>query len=398
MEYPSCPFVKELTRICCRFRPGHILLLFLALSVSVTATELQVPYTAYPGHGRDSDLLNILKVYPSISGTLLDDCRLCHRGNLPEKPHINHCDACHAKPADSSFTDTLNAYGLAYLRQGRDVNAIRKIQNLDSDGDSVSNQREILMNSFPGEKESMPKQAEMPRMILTHSKLENLPVFKQFIFMNAPKQTDYYAKYQGWLVEDILRAAGVVPGKYTGITVISQDGFRKDFSVSDIRRQFPSAAFFYDPGIQSGEGTCPPVVKYPGKLPKGVEKGKKLPGPFRLMVAAVRDGIELIPRPHGVKGPLRGENGYRLIIPQHSPSEPDQSETRSNPDCPYPYHPEYDHNAAVCGRNVIAIQVHPTPSGLREPDWHRMADALFFKRDILIFGNIPKTSDQSSVH
>jgi hypothetical protein len=69
--------------------------------------------------------------YPSITGTALDSCALCH-------------------PAGGY---TLNAYATAYQSAGHNFTAI---ENLDSDGDEYTNIAEIRALTFPGDANSHP--------------------------------------------------------------------------------------------------------------------------------------------------------------------------------------------------------------------------------------------------
>ncbi len=68
--------------------------------------------------------------YPTIVGTPLDDCALCHTSG-----------------------SSLNSYGNAF---GRNNHSFTAIQNLDSDGDSFTNLAEINAHTFPGDPNSHP--------------------------------------------------------------------------------------------------------------------------------------------------------------------------------------------------------------------------------------------------
>lgn len=75
-----------------------------------------------------NDLSNARAVYPSISGTRLDSCSLCHTASIP----------------------SLNPFGSAYKAGGRSTTAFGPIEALDSDGDGFTNIQEIMALTFPG--------------------------------------------------------------------------------------------------------------------------------------------------------------------------------------------------------------------------------------------------------
>ena len=65
------------------------------------------------------------------------------------------CLLCHATGGGSAP----NGYGKAFLRAGANSGAFKKIEAMDSDGDGISNIKEILAKSNPGDKQSTPTDA-----------------------------------------------------------------------------------------------------------------------------------------------------------------------------------------------------------------------------------------------
>jgi hypothetical protein len=87
-------------------------------------------FWAAPAGARDSYLAAARAQYPKITGTQLDSCSLCH-----------------------TSPPSLNRYGKAYRRSGRNFNKIRR---KDSDRDGFKNIKEIRALTFPGRKSSHP--------------------------------------------------------------------------------------------------------------------------------------------------------------------------------------------------------------------------------------------------
>jgi hypothetical protein len=82
--------------------------------------------------------------YPTIVGTPLDDCTLCH-----------------------TSAPSLNSYGSAFANNSHSFTAI---QNLDSDGDGFTNLAEINAHTFPGNRNSHP--AASPNAGSTHRDID----------------------------------------------------------------------------------------------------------------------------------------------------------------------------------------------------------------------------------
>ena len=60
------------------------------------------------------------------------------------------CDVCHVK---GNFKE-VNSYGAAYNEAGKGADAVKAIDDQDSDGDGVSNADEINAGTNPGDAES----------------------------------------------------------------------------------------------------------------------------------------------------------------------------------------------------------------------------------------------------
>jgi hypothetical protein len=97
--------------------------LFL-LGVGVAATDWQQAQASF------SWMTQAEAQYPTIVGTPLDSCNLCHTSSL-----------------------ALNVYGSDFAKNSHSFTAI---QNLDSDGDGYSNLVEINAHTFPGDGNSHP--------------------------------------------------------------------------------------------------------------------------------------------------------------------------------------------------------------------------------------------------
>jgi hypothetical protein len=81
-----------------------------------------------------SDIANAESKYPSIVGSRIDTCALCHTSSIP----------------------SLNPYGAAYKASGRNIAAFGAIESTDSDGDGFTNLQEIVALTFPGDASDHP--------------------------------------------------------------------------------------------------------------------------------------------------------------------------------------------------------------------------------------------------
>ncbi len=188
-------------------------------------------FSAYH-HAGEEDAGKFLEIYPDKAGTKLDHCALCHTGGQYEKSEgkwvsLGSCQWCHHSygyDGSGNIVDTLNAYGKDYFTNGRNAEAIKAIDTLDSDKDGFTNQAEIEANRFPGNADDDPDKKAAPSRVYTKAQLEAMPSHTQFFLMNTSRSGDFYAEYTGVPVEDLLKDAGILDSA-TGITVFAPDGW-----------------------------------------------------------------------------------------------------------------------------------------------------------------------------
>lgn len=113
-------------------------LILLGVSIAIFAARPQ-PAAANSGYMSAAQAQ-----YPTIKGTQIDSCNLCHLGSPPAR----------------------NPYGDAYRNAGHNFGAI---ESLDSDGDGYSNIAEINAHTFPGDASSKPGAAATPTATKTSS-------------------------------------------------------------------------------------------------------------------------------------------------------------------------------------------------------------------------------------
>ena len=98
------------------------------------------------------ELLDGFNFNYKTSNTNLDSCELCHQ---LESSNANSCGYCHAAPI-SEKGKKLNPYGKD-LNKHLDKNlkeALKEIEDKDSNEDGVTNIKKIRDRLFPGEKKS----------------------------------------------------------------------------------------------------------------------------------------------------------------------------------------------------------------------------------------------------
>jgi len=380
-------------------------LLAFAIIILAGIPQEKVSSRAYVGHENDRDINNFIRQYPKAAGTRLDDCQTCHRGGIKgtdTEREFNPCGYCHllefpnpryetGVPQD--FKGTLNAFGLAYEKAGRTVDALAGIAKLDADGDGFSNAAEIAELRYPGDAGSRPGQPLAPVVLLSEEVLRKLPPFTQFMLMNASKEAmDDYVSYTGVRVADVLAAAGVDFKTAAGITVFAPDGYSIEYTVEDISRPFPRGNFYSGPAaIKDSERS---FVRYPETVPSGVEDGREIPGEPWLLLAFERGGKSLDDSFYEKgTGRLAGEGPFRLVKPQRNlmgdparPGRPDRSVRAKLYGDGWDYNPAIDHNAGNCVRGACVIRVNPAPSGFEEYDW-KNGWQLIKERKIAVFGH-----------
>jgi len=364
---------------------------------------------AYKGHENDSDIHYFVNAYPNTVGTRLDDCQTCHTGGTftydasptPRTVSFNACDYCHMivhphdpgynEPQPTTYGDTLNPYGQAYMDGGRHPGVFAAIAGEDSDADGYTNVEEIDALRYPGDPNSMPGQDLAPSRLLTYDDLAALPQHEQFMLANSHKQEyDNYTVYAGVRVIDLLIEVGVNvdDAAFEGITVIAPDGYLKNFSADEIRDQYPAGLFYA--GMDTATlGTECGFVTYPDDLPPDVTDGGEIPGDQWLTLAIQRDGLDIDPSNLDVtSGKINGEGPFRIAVPQLTPGVPDRGLNYSPTTCEdgFDYNDAADHNAGAMVRGVIAIRVNPLPAGYEDFDYQNGGWAYIDSRELLVYG------------
>jgi hypothetical protein len=368
------------------------------------AAQSKVKSRAYVGHSNERDVQNFVAQYPKTAGTRLDDCQTCHRSGVAgtdTQREYSPCGYCHLLPFPNAkyktgipknYEDTLNAYGLAYKRQGKTAEALAAIAQMDSDGDTFSNAEEIADLRYPGDGASKPGQPLVPIVTLDWDAVRKLPRHSQFMLMNTTSEPfDDYASYAGVRVLDVLKAAKVDLSGATGITVFAPDGYSIDYAIDDITSSFPKPFFYAAPGNILDKEKM--LVHYPATIPSGVLDGKEIPMIPWLLLAFERDGkpLEIAQYEQGT-GRMAGEGPYRLVKPQRStagdaskPGRPDRSIKSKTFGDGWDFDKTLDHNAGSCVRGTTAIRINPMPAGFEEYDW-RNGWPLVAEKRVVIFG------------
>jgi hypothetical protein len=387
--------------------PAMLLLAVLASVVGLAASaggQETATSRAYAGHENDADIRGFIRQYPAAAGTRLDDCQTCHRGGIKgtdTEREYSPCGYCHllvypdprrATGVPKTAADTLNAYGADYKKAGRTFEALFAIDAWDSDGDGTPNGREIADFRNPGDAASRPGLPQAATVSLGWDEIRKLPVQAQFMLMNTTKEpTDDYVLYTGVRVLDLLSAAKIFMTGVTGITVFAPDGYSIDYSVDDIVTPFPKGYYYAQPA--TFEGSEKAFVKYPARLPAGLEDAKKIPNVPWLLLAYDRDGQPLDPAAYEKgTGRLTGEGPYRLVKPQlgldgdpKKPGRPDRSLKSGTFGDGWDFVPGIDHNAGACVRGACVIRINPMPEGFEEYDWKNGWPLIGGKR-IVIYG------------
>jgi hypothetical protein len=363
--------------------------------------ERVVSSRAYKGHVHDLDMNNLVAAYPEIAGSGLDDCQTCHTGGevtSKDKTRFRGaCDYCHyvrfpdpdATGTPTTYRDTLNPFGLAYLEAGRDADAVKRLRNRDSDGDGFANGEEIRELRYPGSADSLPGQPWAKTLILDVERLRAMPAHTQFLLANSHSQrSDSYASYTGVKIRDLLLQVGVNPNEIFGITVIAADGFTRDFDAEAINGPYPNGLFFA--GLDTDTlGTGCGFVDYTAPLPDGLVDGAEIPGEAWLMLAYARDGGAMsLSHLDPFSGKIRGEGPLRLIVPQSRPGLPDRGSDHSPSGCEdgYDYEDDADHNAGSMARAVVAIRINPMPEGYEEFDARNGGWAYLEAGQLVVYG------------
>jgi hypothetical protein len=347
---------------------------------------------AYSSHQNDQDVNNFLTVYPFAKSTKLDDCALCHPGSPNGKS--GSCDYCHKTYGlDGSGTVPMNSYGQDYKAFGRSQAAFGVIdfQNKDSDGDGKTNLEEIQALAFPGDPKDYPGLVSAPAIGVNLERILKLPDYSEFLLLNASKSQDFYARYRGVKIMDLLKYAGARK-EATHITVFSPDGFSQKFPINapsdptdlpyNVMGPYPYGTYYG--GLD--------FVDY-SFIPNHIDYGDRIPDRLYMLLAYLRDGDPLTPgkiNPTTLK--LDGEGPYRLIPPQKTAGSPDRPSTATPVGDGWDYGANNDHNAGFSARTVAAIRVEPLPVGTTDFNWYEGGWNLVDKAKLVIYGAIsPRT-------
>jgi len=351
-------------------------------------------------HRGERDSGHFLKAFPEKAGGKLDHCALCHGGGQLEKNGaqvaLGSCQWCHFRYGydhKGPLAETLNAYGRDYLAAGRDGAAIAAIAGKDSDGDGFSNSDEIAADRFPGSASDDPEKTAAPMRIYTRAQLQALPQHTQFLLQNAAKSRDGYAEYSGVPMETLLRDAGILETA-TGITVFSPDGWSQyhplraldDPAMYPVLGAYPEARYHFS-------GPAAAWCDFSASSCAGRKPGEaiRVAGGLRMIVALAREGSPLAPAVLSKDNKLDGEGPYRVIVPQKSPSPPDQSSKAQDQHVQWPYRADWDHNAGSSTRSVTLIRVEPMPPGTTDIDIAEMGWKYIDEGKIVIYGAIAAT-------
>jgi len=358
---------------------------------------------AYSSHQNDQDVNNFLTVYPFARVTKLDDCALCHKGGIISGRAYNSCDYCHQtyglQPPHGDILSTLNPYGLAYNHAGKSQQALLDIGGEDSDGDGYPNTAEINALAFPGDNTDYPGLIPAPAIVLNQERILQLPNYSQFLLHNASKDTDWYARYCGVKIKDLLKYAGIRP-EATKITVFAPDGFSKSFPMDAPDPQTDPSKVQYDvmgsyPRGKYYQGLD--FVKY-SFFPRYLVRDNEIPDTLYMLLAYLRDGDPLT-KGKLVRDPnnsarlvLEGEGPYRVIPPQKIAGSPDRPSTATPVGDGWDYSSTKDHNAGSSVRSVAAIRVDPLPQGTTDFKWTEGGWNLVDQAKLVIYGAIdPRT-------
>jgi hypothetical protein len=363
-----------------------------------------ISFAAYHHEGeRDAD--QFLTVYPDKAGTKLDHCALCHSGGEYEKKpgqwvSLGSCQWCHfsygydGSGGKTALEGTLNPYGKDYLENNRNADAVRAIENLDSDGDGFTNKAEITANRFPGDDTDDPSMVAAPYRIYTMAQLKAMSQHNQFLLMNTSRSGDFYAEYTGVPIQDLLADAGILESA-SGITVYAPDGWSNyhpleldaDPELYHVNGTYPSASYYYAPEAEASSGGW---CDYSAPSCQGRSNGDAISvsGGLKMILAYSREGLDLDTGILNEENKLDGEGPFRVVPPQKAPSPPDQSSNAANQNVIWPYNYDWDHNAGAASRSATIIKVEPLPAGTTDINVMEAGWAYVDQKKIIVYGAI----------
>ncbi len=406
------------------------MLLFAACDDNSKSSSSTISSRSYSGHESDADANNFVRAYPSTMGKRLDDCQTCHTGKTvttssgKTADYSNPCSYCHLRVFDAAanyssgyptaLADTLNAYGKAYLDAGQNGNALRAIDELDSDGDGYTNGTEIAAMRFPGDATSNPGQAMAPTIELSWNEITGMTAHTQFMLLNANKQQyDEYTTYRGARMIDIMNYLTTHYGvDFTGATNMvfyAPDGYKVEMEIATRISNTYDKGKFYDlsdeqavwKGTDNTPNRC--FVSYPLNIYSCVQDSP-MPHDLYAMIAYQREEttgtfVNLdMSYYDSTSGKICGEGPYRIVRPQvtrsgqTAPDGPDRStnSTYNNADWNtadgYGYNSAYDHNAGDAVKGTCIIKILPMPSGVEEY-YTANGWSLIDNKKIIVYGH-----------
>ncbi len=382
-----------------RLRRWRLVGIVSLILVSGTLGWTSLGLGAYSSHQNDQDINNFLTAYPFARSTKLDDCVLCHPGGSitqgSKTTSYGSCDYCHLTYGLQAPHGNvpLNTYGQAYRDAGRNAGAVATIEPADSDGDSFTNLAEINALTLPGDSKDYPGLSAAPVVVMNLERILKLKGYSQFFLNNASKSADWYARYSGARMSDLLKQVGL-RSEATQITVFAPDGFSKTFPIDAPDPQTPPNIQYdvmgsYSSGYYYGGLD---FVEY-GYDP-GYPDGDKVPDKLYMLIGYMREGNplakgQLEPDPaNPARLVLNGEGPYRLIVPQKVPGSPDRPSTATPLGDGWDYDANKDHNAGFSVRSMTAIRVEPLPAGTTDFTWTEGGWNLVDQGRLVIYGAI----------
>ena len=378
---------------------GAIFMVMLTVSVVLSAYH----------HEGEIDSQHFVAQHPDKAGTKLDHCALCHTGGKYEKNpgkwvSLGSCQWCHYSygyDGSGNIVDTLNPYGMDYLVNGRNQNAIAAIADKDSDGDGYSNAVEIAAIRYPGNAEDDPTKVPAPSRVYTKTQLEAMTQHTQFMLMNTSRSGDFYAQYSGVPVENLLKDAGIL-GSASGITVFAPDGWSdyhpleidSDPELYHVNGIYPESVYYYDTQADTALNTTDGWCDYGAPSCAGRSNLDTIVNPdgLKMLLAFKREGQDMEPGVLGDDNKLSGEGPFRVVPPQKVPSPPDQGSNAANQDVVWPYNYDWDHNAGSATRSATIIRVEPLPEGTTDIDLLEAGWTYVDEGKIIVYGAIADTN------
>jgi hypothetical protein len=375
-------------------------IIIMMVSILVTTSASNAAYD----HKGEMDSKNFISVYHDKAGTKLDNCNLCHTGGSYQNSSgklvtLGSCQWCHYSygygEPHGNIDDTLNPYGKDYKSKGSNVDAVKAIEGLDSDGDGYSNAVEIAAVRYPGNPKDDPTKVPAPSMVYTREQIEQMPQHTQFLLMNTHKSIDYYGEYTGVTMESFL--GELLLPTATGIIVYAADGFAQfhplypdpDPLFYHVFGDYPQAMFYHDvqaDKAKSSVGWC----DYSAASVEGRNHGDPIVNPLgqKLLLAIKYEGNDLQPGKLDASNKLVGEGPFRVVPPQKNPGPPDQKSTNSNSNLIWPFDSSADHSAGYSSKCVTMINVQPLPEGTTDIDALEAGWPYIDAEKIVVYGSI----------